>query len=152
LKRRFQVVKVEEPAEPLAVKMMRGVTATLEKHHQVRVLDEAIEDAVKLSARYITDRQLPDKSVSLLDTACARVALGQSATPPALEDVRREIEHLGVEIGILEREKAVGAPHQQRLQELTGQRRAAEERLAALEKRWAEEKRLAGEIQKLRTR
>jgi type VI secretion system protein VasG len=152
LKRRFQVVKVEEPAEPLAVRMMRGVTATLEKHHKVRVLDEAIEDAVKLSARYITDRQLPDKSVSLLDTACARVALGQSATPPALEDVRREIEHLGVEIGILEREKAVGAPHQQRLQELAGQKRAAEERLAGLEKRWVEEKRLVGEIQKLRTR
>jgi type VI secretion system protein VasG len=150
LKRRFQVVKVEEPAEALAVKMMRGVTATLEKHHRVRVLDEAIEDAVKLSARYLTDRQLPDKSVSLLDTACARVALGQSATPPPLEDVRREVEHLGVEIGILEREKAVGAPHQQRLQELTGQRRAAEERLAALEKRWAEEKRLVGQIQTLR--
>ena len=76
----------------------------LEKHHEVRILDEAVEDAVRLSHRYIPDRQLPDKAVSLLDTACARVALSQSATPPALEDASREIEHLDVEIGILERE------------------------------------------------
>src|SRR5579859_7133436 len=86
LKRRFQVVKVDEPDVDKAVRMMRGVAATLEKHHKVRILDEAIEDAVKLSHRYITDRQLPDKSVSLLDTACARVNLSQAATPAALED------------------------------------------------------------------
>jgi type VI secretion system protein VasG len=118
LKRRFQVVKVDEPDEDKGIRMMRGLTATLEKHHKVRILEEAVEDSVKLSHRYITDRQLPDKSVSLLDTACARVALGQSATPPALEDCRREIEHLDVEIGILERESAVTAGHEQRLQEV----------------------------------
>jgi type VI secretion system protein VasG len=152
LKRRFQVVKVDEPDEPRAVRMMRGLTAVLEKHHHVRILDEAVEDAVKLSHRYITDRQLPDKSVSLLDTACAKVALGQSSTPPALEDCRREIEHLNVEIGILEREQAVGAEHDQRLQELLEKKKTAETRLAGLEKRWEEERKLVGEIQKLRTR
>jgi type VI secretion system protein VasG len=150
LKRRFQVVKVDEPDEDKATKMMRGVTIMLEQHHKVRILDEAIEDSVRLSHRYITDRQLPDKSVSLLDTACARVALGQSATPPALEDCRREIEHLAVEIGILDRERAVGVDHEQRLQELIGKKEAAQTRLAALEQRWTEEKALVDKIQKIR--
>src|SRR5207253_3390700 len=152
LKRRFKVVKVDEPDEEKAILMMRGLMATLEKHHKVRILDEAVEDSVKLSHRYITDRQLPDKSVSLLDTASARVALGQAATPPALEDCRREIEHATVEIGILERENAVGATHDQRLQEVIEKKQAAEKRLADLEKRWEEEKRLVGEMQKLRSR
>ena len=89
LARRFQVVKVEEPSEDVAVRMMRGLTAILEKHHGVRILEEAVESAVKLSHRYIPARQLPDKSVSLLDTACARVAIGQNAIPPAVEDCRR---------------------------------------------------------------
>jgi type VI secretion system protein VasG len=152
LKRRFQVVKVEEPDEDKALKMMRGFSGTLEKHHKVRILDEAVDDAVKLSHRYITDRQLPDKSVTLLDTACARVALGQSATPPALEDCRRDIEHLKLEMEILQREQALGAEHDQRLQELTEKREKAEKNLAALEKRWAEEKALVGKMQGLRTR
>ena len=86
LARRFQVVKVEEPAETQAIIMMRGITGMLEQHHKVRILDEAVEASVRLSARYISGRQLPDKSVSLLDTACARVAIGQNATPPAVED------------------------------------------------------------------
>jgi type VI secretion system protein VasG len=150
LKRRFQVVKVDEPDEAKAARMMRGITGLLEKHHKVRVLDEAVEDAVRLSHRYITDRQLPDKSVSLLDTACARVALGQSATPPAVEDCRREIEHLDVEIGILRRERAVGADHEQRLQELTEKKEAAESRLEVLNKRWEEEKILVDKIQQVR--
>ena len=89
LARRFQVVKVEEPDEPTAVEMMRGLVETLEQHHGVRILDEAVGDAVRLSHRYISGRQLPDKSVSLLDTACARVAIGHAATPPAVEDCRR---------------------------------------------------------------
>ena len=91
LTRRFQVVKVEEPTEATAINMMRGLAGTLEQHHKVRLLDEAIEAAVKLSHRYISGRQLPDKAVSVLDTACARVALGQVAEPPALEDARRRI-------------------------------------------------------------
>ncbi len=104
LARRFQVIKVEEPDEKRATIMMRGITTMLEKHHKVRILEEAILSSVKLSARYIPGRQLPDKSVSLLDTACARVAIGQNAVPPAIEDCRREIDHLKIEIGILERE------------------------------------------------
>jgi type VI secretion system protein VasG len=152
LKRRFQVVKVEEPDVDKAVRMMRGLTATLEKHHKVQVLDEALVDTVKLSHRYITDRQLPDKSVSLLDTACAKVALGQSSTPALLEDCVRDIEHYNVEMGILNREQAVGAVHDERLRELTEKKQAAEARKGSLEKRFAEEKRLVGEIQKLRTK
>jgi type VI secretion system protein VasG len=152
LKRRFQVVKVDEPDAARAIRMMRGFVTTLERHHKVRLLDEAVEDAVKLSQRYITDRQLPDKSVTLLDTACAHVALSQSSTPPALEDCRREIEHLNVETEILEREKALGAAHEQRLQEIAEKKQAAETRLAALEKRWTEEKRLVAEIQKVHSR
>ena len=89
---------MDEPDEARAVRMMRGLSGSLEQHHKVRILDEAVEDAVKLSHRYITDRQLSDKAVNLLDTACARVALGQSATPLSLEDCRCEIEHLDVEI------------------------------------------------------
>jgi type VI secretion system protein VasG len=152
LKRRFQLVKVEEPDEARAVLMMRGVTLTMEKHHKVRILDEAVEDAVKLSARYIPDRQLPDKSVSLLDTACSRIALGQSATPPVLEDCRREIEHLTTEIGVVQRELAAGAPHEARLQEITDRRAKAQERLATLEKRWTDERKLVDELQKARTK
>src|SRR6202040_274671 len=83
LTRRFQVVQVAEPGEEKAILMVRGVASILEKHHRVQVLDEAIEAAVRLSHRYIPARQLPDKSVSLLDTACARVAVSQSSTPPA---------------------------------------------------------------------
>jgi len=152
LKRRFQVVKVEEPDIKKAITMMQGVTDMLEVHHKVRVLEEAVEDSVKLSARYITDRQLPDKSVSLLDTACAKVALGQSSTPPAVEDARREIDFATVEIGILEREEAVGYVHQERLVEIKDKKAAAQEKLAGLEKRWAEEKRLVADIQKARNR
>jgi type VI secretion system protein VasG len=150
LKRRFQVVKVAEPDVGLAVRMMRGVTPILEAHHKVRVLDEAIEDAVRLSHRYITDRQLPDKSVSLLDTACARVALSQSVRPSALEDCARQIEQAKAEIGILEREQVTGAAHQARLSELREHKQAAEGRLAALARRWEEEKQLVDQIQAAR--
>src|SRR6202023_429526 len=108
LKRRFQVVKVDEPDPDKAIRMMRSFAGTLETHHGIRILESAIDDAVRLSHRYITDRQLPDKSVSLLDTACARVALGQSAMPPALEDCRREVEDLELEVGLVKREHAVG--------------------------------------------
>jgi type VI secretion system protein VasG len=151
LKRRFQVVKVDEPDEDRAIRMMRGLTEVLENHHKVRILEEAVADAVKLSHRYITDRQLPDKCVSLLDTASAKVALGHSATPPAIEDCRREIEHLDVEIGILEREEVVGGDHQTRLKERREQKAAAQDRLAKLEERWQEESKHVERIQKLRS-
>ena len=149
LARRFQVVKVEEPDEERAIRMMRGITATLEKHHSVRILDEAVDSAVKLSHRYIPARQLPDKSVSLLDTACARVAIGQNAVPPAIEDSRRGIDHLELELAILDREGATGGQHAERMADV--QQALDEElvRLAALEKRWEEERKRVDEIRTL---
>src|SRR2546426_4443191 len=117
LARRFQVVKVEEPTEEVALQMMQGLVGVLERHHNVRILDDGVDAAVRLSHRYISGRQLPDKSVSVLDTACARVALGQMATPPAVEDCRRQIAALETEIGILERESLVGGNYSERLKE-----------------------------------
>ena len=108
LTRRFQVVQIPEPDELKAVLMLRGVATVLEKHHRVQLLDEAIESAVKLSHRYIPARQLPDKAVSLLDTACARVAVSQHAIPAEVEDCRRRIESLEIESAIIDRESAVG--------------------------------------------
>lgn len=146
LARRFQVVKVEEPNEEAAIEMMRGLTNTLEEHHRVRILNEAVEDAVKLSSRYISGRLLPDKSVSLLDTTCARIGLSQSATPPAVEDCRRRIEQLEVSMGILQREVDAGADHHEALQKQTAGRDSALKELAALEERWAAEKELVDKV------
>ncbi len=150
LARRFQVVKVEEPDEDKAVQMMRGLVETLEKHHVVRVLDEAVVDSVRLSHRYIAGRQLPDKSVSLLDTACARVAIGHSAIPSAVEDCRRRIQQLGVAIDILNREQTTGGRHETRIAELGEEKAAAEAELEALEARWKQELGLVEELRKVR--
>lgn len=152
LARRFQVVKVEEPTEPQAIGMMRGLVGTLEQHHKVRILDEAVEAGVRLSHRYISGRQLPDKAVSVLDTACARVALGQVATPPEVEDCRRQIARAETEIGILEREALTGAKHHERLAEVAAEKAAAEKRLQELEARWKEEARIIGELRDIRGR
>ena len=151
LARRFQVVKVEEPTEPVAIDMMRGLVETLEKHHKVRILDEAVAESVRLSHRYIAGRQLPDKSVSLLDTACARVAMSQAATPAAIEDLRRRIDALATEIGILGREAAIGQGDAARLAALENDKRAAEEDLKKNEARWKQEQELVGRIVELRT-
>jgi type VI secretion system protein VasG len=150
LARRFQVVKVEEPTEVQALHMMRGLAGTLEQHHNVRILDEALEAAVRLSHRYISGRQLPDKSVSVLDTACARVALGHVATPPAVEDGRRRISLIETEIGILKRESLIGVDSRERLEELAKEKAVATARLAELEARWTEESRLIGELRTIR--
>ena len=104
LSRRFQLIKVEEPDEKKCTLMLRGVVPALEKHHTVRILDEGLEAAVKLSHRYLPDRQLPDKAVSVLDTACARLALGQNVTPPAVEDCQRTLDDCAVQTRVLERE------------------------------------------------
>src|SRR5690606_40849145 len=108
LARRFQVVKIEEPDEEKGVRMMRGVVSVMEKHHRVQILDAALEAAVRLSHRYIPDRQLPDKAVSLLDTACARVAVSHHATPAAVEDSPRRIGALKTELENVGREKGAG--------------------------------------------
>jgi type VI secretion system protein VasG len=150
LARRFQVVKVEEPTEEVGIIMMRGLIEPLESHHKVRILDEAVEDSVRLSHRYISGRQLPDKSVSVLDTACARVAIGQAATPPAVEDARRTIEHCTTEMEALAREEAVGTDHGQRLRNLAERKGAEEAKLAALTAQWEKEKELIGKIRDLR--
>jgi type VI secretion system protein VasG len=152
LARRFQVVKVEEPSEQQCMVMMRGLVASLEKHHNVRILDEAVYASVRLTHRFLAGRQLPDKAVSILDTACARLALGQSATPPAVEDLIRQIDALEVQKRILEREEIVGADHQERLTEISAQRSIAEEKLKTLQDRWDEERDLVGKIRELRTK
>ncbi|QAU34572.1 type VI secretion system ATPase TssH [Janthinobacterium sp. 17J80-10] len=152
LARRFQVVKVEEPSEQVACAMLRGMADHMERHFKVRVMEEAIVEAVRLSARYISGRQLPDKAIGILDTACARVALGQSATPAAVEDARKRDEALSLEIVALEKELATGAAHAGRLGELTAARLALRERLAEDESRWEKERILVAQIQALRAR
>src|SRR3954462_5772112 len=140
LTRRFQVVQVAEPSEDKAILMVRGVASVLEKHHRVQVLDEALESAVCLSHRYIPARQLPDKAVSLLDTACARVAISQHATPPQLEDCLRSIEGLRTELEIIGREETVGVDATARRQSAETRLAAAEQRRVELDARWQEEK------------
>ncbi len=152
LTRRFQVVKVEEPQEDKAVLMMRAVASMLEKHHQVQILDEALEAAVHLSSRYIPDRQLPDKAVSLTDTACARVAISQDAVPPEVEDCRRRIWALETELEILGRETAIGADHTDRESRTKELLKAEKDRLGQLEARWAEEKELVESILAIRAK
>ncbi|MFN3628641.1 MAG: type VI secretion system ATPase TssH [Casimicrobiaceae bacterium] len=152
LTRRFQVVQVPEPDEAKAIAMLRGVASVLEKHHKVLLLDEAIAAAVHLSHRYIPARQLPDKAVSLLDTSCARVAVSQHATPPAVEDAQRKIEMLDVELAIIEREAAVGIDVGARRAEAQVQRDAIARRLEVLSRRWNEEKALVDEILDLRAK
>jgi type VI secretion system protein VasG len=150
LARRFQVVKVDEPDEEKAITMMRGILDKMEEHHNVRILDEAIIECVKLSHRYITGRQLPDKSVSVLDTACAKVAIGQGATPGAVEDATRRIQNLTSEIDSLEREQVTGAEHDERLEILKGKRAETEEILAKLNEQWDKEKDLTNQIRNVR--
>jgi type VI secretion system protein VasG len=150
LTRRFQVVQVHEPSEDKALLMMRGVASTLETHHRVQLLDEALEAAVKLSHRYIPARQLPDKSVSLLDTACARVAISQHTVPAEVEDSRRRIEALRTEIGIIGREQAVGIEIGQREVRARAQLSEELERLGQLETRWGSEKTLVDRILTIR--
>src|SRR5438477_2296966 len=152
LARRFQLVKVEEPSEQACRVMMRGVVPALEKHHKVRILDDGAEAAVRLSHRYLADRQLPDKAVSVLDTACARLALGQRALPAALEDAMRTLDDIAVQTRVLERERAVGADHAERLRQLAEQRAETERRVASLKERWERERDLVGKVRAMRER
>ena len=149
LARRFQVVKVEEPTEDVACIMLRGIVASLEKHHNLRILDEAVSATVRLSHRYIAGRQLPDKAVSVLDTACARLSLGQNSTPPALEDTLRRIDSLEVQKRILEREASIGANHAERITELDTAIAEAKKELTLLQERWEKEKILVASIRDL---
>ena len=152
LTRRFQTVQVDEPDEPKAILMMRGVASTMEKHHQVQILDEALEAAVRLSHRYIPARQLPDKSVSLLDTACARVAVSLHATPAEVDDSRKRIEALETELGIIAREKAIGIDIGKREAEANELLAAERTRLAELDARWNSERELVDQLLELRAK
>jgi type VI secretion system protein VasG len=152
LTRRFQTVKIDEPSEEKGVLMMRGIVSTMEKHHRVQILDEALEAAVKLSHRYIPDRQLPDKAVSLLDTACARVAVSHHATPAAVEDCQRRIEALNTELEIIAREKAIGVEIGDRDTSARATLKDEEARLVELKAAWAKEKTLVDEILALRAK
>jgi len=150
LSRRFQTVKVEEPSEPVAIDMIRGLVGTLEAHHKVRIMDEAVHQAVRLSARFIPSRQLPDKAVSLIDTACARVAMSQAVIPAPIEDLRRRLALIETELGILDREALTGAANSARQDELRAERAAAQERLTALDTRWTRERELASAMAEAR--
>ncbi|MBP1475124.1 type VI secretion system ATPase TssH [Frateuria sp. MAH-13] len=152
LTRRFQTVQVDEPSEEKGILMMRGVASVMEKHHRVQILDEALEAAVKLSHRYIPARQLPDKAVSLLDTACARVAISQHAVPPEVDDTRKRIQALETELAIIAREKTVGVDVAER-EAAAGEKLAeAKARLETLEVNWQVEKGLVEKILAIRAR
>jgi type VI secretion system protein VasG len=146
LTRRFQVVQVAEPDEAKAVLMMRGTASMLERHHQVQILDEALEAAVKLSARYIPARQLPDKSVGVLDTACARVAISLHAVPAPVDDCQRRIDALNTERDIIARDETAGTDVADRLARVTADLAAEKERLDDLTARWNAERTLVEDI------
>ncbi len=149
LTRRFQVVKIEEPDEEKAINMMRAISVMLQNHHGVRIMDEAIIDSVKLSSRYITARQLPDKSVSLLDTACARVALSQSATPVSVEETQRRITQCKTNIKLLERENAILGNCDERIELLNTELNEQQDKLIKQEAQWNKEKDIVEKIHQL---
>ncbi|MDR3334942.1 MAG: type VI secretion system ATPase TssH [Treponema sp.] len=151
LTRRFQNIIIDEPDDDKATEMMRGMIKALETHHKVVVMDDALESAVKLSRRYIPARQLPDKSVSILDTACAKVALSQNAEPAELEYCRRRIEALVLEMAILSREESAGFDHSEKITSLTGELTKERDRQGELQARLDKEKALVAEIIRLRT-
>ncbi len=152
LTRRFQVVKVEEPTEHNCVVMLRGIVGALEKHHNVRILDEAVIAAVHLSSRYLAERQLPDKAVSVLDTACARLSLSQEATPAALEDATRQLDSLEVQERVLTREMAAGANHSERLAEIARRKAEVKTQLESLQEKWKQIRDLVVKVRDLRTK
>ena len=151
LTRRFQVVQVPEPDEAKGILMLRGIVGTLEKHHRVQLLDSAVEAAVKLSHRYIPARQLPDKAVSLLDTACARVAISQHAIPAELESCQRRIEALNVELEIIGREESIGLDVAERRNQAQTSKAEAQDQLAVFQERWESEKALVDDLLSLRS-
>lgn len=152
LTRRFQVVQVLEPSEEKALQMMRAIASVMEQHHRVQLLDEALEASVKLSRRYIPDRQLPDKAVSLLDTACARVAISQHAVPAEVDDCRRRISSLETELQIIERERSIMADTVERRAVAKAALETERQRLQQLEERWTSEQELVGQILEKRAR
>lgn len=150
LTRRFQVIQVGEPDEPAAIGMVRGIAGALEKHHRIQVLDEAIDAAVRLSHRYIPARQLPDKAISLLDTACARVSVSQHTLPAELEQCQHRIEMLETEQAIIGREGAIGLDVGERESKCLAQLDQERTRLALLQSRWESERSVAERLLEVR--
>jgi len=150
LARRFQSVTIGEPDEETALAMMRAVVPAMQSHHGVHVLDEALRAAVTLSHRYISDRQLPDKAVSLLDTVCARVAAGRDAAPAALDRARERIATLAAEHATAAREVALGCGEPARRDQLRTTLAAERKHAAALEHQWRDEAQRVGELSTLR--
>lgn len=146
LTRRFQVIKVDEPNEEKAISMMRSLMPTLESHHNVIILDEAIQAAVKLSQRYIPERQLPDKAVSLIDTACARVTLSQHTTPNQMEHLQKRLGDFTLEKEILLRENKLSYTDQQRLEELNSKIDTHQNQLTEITSKWEIEKGLVAQL------
>lgn len=152
LDRRFQRIQIEEPDEHNAVVMLRAVADKLEAHHGVQILDSAIREAVRLSQRYISGRQLPDKAISVLDTACARVALAQHDVPPALEEIRQQVAAIDEESERLNRELLVGVDHHDRLCELEALTDKFQLQAREVEGRWQDERQRVGELLAARQR
>ncbi len=150
LTRRFQVVSINEPSESVAINMMRGIAKSLEQHHKIKILDQAIEASVKLSSRYIPSRQLPDKSVSLLDTACARVALSQGATPMEIEKSMRAIEQYDVNIELLTQEQHSVGGCEEKIVQYLDLKEVQEARLLELKTQWSAQKKLIDSIKQKR--
>ena len=148
--RRFQVVKIEEPDEEKALIMMRAIGPFLEKHHHVMITDDALMDTVSLSHRYISGRQLPDKAVSVLDTACARVAIGLTTSPPPIEEATRHIAHIEREAKTLKKETLMGRDHAERLEVLEKEKQETQSRLNNLNEKWEEEMKIAKKIMNIR--
>ena len=152
LTRRFQPIAVDEPSIEVACYMMRGLLGPMQAHHKVRISDAALEAAVKLSARYLPARQLPDKAVSLLDTACARVAVSQSAIPARIADLRADIASYESEITAREAERELGEVDEARLEETRKCLADTQEKLADLDRAYTDEKSLVEQILDLRKR
>ncbi|WP_213134780.1 type VI secretion system ATPase TssH [Citrobacter sp. FP75] len=152
LDRRFQRIQIEEPDENSAVVMLRAVADKLEAHHGVQILDTAIREAVRLSQRYISGRQLPDKAISVLDTACARVSLAQHDVPPQLEEIRQQQAAIDEESERLNRELLVGVDHHDRLCELEEQAKKLQLQAREVEGRWQDERQRVGELLATRQR
>ena len=146
LTRRFQVVKVEEPTPEKAVAMLRGLVPVMEKHHKVFISEQALESAVHLSHRYITARQLPDKAVALLDTACARVAMSQASTPNAIEQLMNRLSEIEAQVLMLNREQKTGLDHSEHLSALKSELVEIEQQLEPLNEQFNVEKGIVAEL------
>ncbi len=146
LSRRFQVVSIEEPSEAIALDILRGLAPIMSEHHGVDILDEALIDAVALSTRYIPGRQLPDKAISVLDTACARVGLSQASESADIEHERRRISSLERELKLLGDEINTDDSRKEHIQELEKSLKKAQSDLKKYQKEWQKEKDLVDEL------